>query len=637
MRVCALFWLAVLLSVSGCRLGATAPDLFQVLDLSPRRVDVGDRLELVGTGFPEGKAATVTFVGDVHRPGQEPTRDVQITAGLTHTSHSRVSLLLTEPLQHRFCGVGADARHATFRGDVVVAFSPLKPGAPPVTGTLRDVVLSVAAPPLSREAAARLEEEGQRALRFLGITLTAQSEHEGVRVRAVEPAGPMARAGVLAEDALLEFDGVQVHDAEDLIPAGRSRFAAAVVRRGPLGHRLTRRIEVQGFRPTAPSELAWAAVVVGLAAAIVLLFSAPAAGLLTWAERVVARRLLSSCRRRRDIPCGFMAWLRHALWSMFSDDPLPVGQGVLVLRLVPYLLLLATSAGFTLLAFGLPLVSADLDLGILFAASATAMVTVGLMLGGWRDAGRWSFLAGLRSALQILCLQIPAATGIACAVIMAGSARFDDIVLGQGGAPWQFYLFKNPTLLVTFLLLVATGLPETSRAPVGLPEADNEADVDRPLQHPTSRCLMFCAEWGQVFVFSGFATALFLGGWRVPGVSAAEQQSAIEWQVFGAVLFQVKCWLVVLAVLWTRWVLPRVRVDQMMNVCWRLFIPLGIGTVGLTMAWVSSLKSPILQSTQSLLSVVTFALCLFVAGYFIRRVLLNLRSTDAQVNVNPWL
>jgi NADH-quinone oxidoreductase subunit H len=148
---------------------------------------------------------------------------------------------------------------------------------------------------------------------------------------------------------------------------------------------------------------------------------------------------------------------------------------------------------------------------------------------------------------------------------------------------------------------------------------------------------MFFAEWGHIFVLSSFAAALFLGGWRLPGVEPSAQLSTLRLQVLGAVLFQVKCWLVVFTVLWIRWVLPRVRVDQLMSVCWRFFMPLALATLVLTVLWVSGLQIPVVRSLQETLSLIVFALSMFAVGYFLRRVLVNLRSTSAQVNVNPWL
>ena len=152
-------WLLVValacLLLNGCRLADTPPDLLDVLDLAPRSVDVGDQLEVIGAGFPEGRVGTVTFRGLVHRPGASP-EPLSLTVRAASTSRNRITLDVTEELQGQLCGVGRDARHTTFRGNLLVAFSPKQAGAPPITGTLADVVLDVTPAPLEPEASAAL-------------------------------------------------------------------------------------------------------------------------------------------------------------------------------------------------------------------------------------------------------------------------------------------------------------------------------------------------------------------------------------------------------------------------------------------------------------------------------------------------
>jgi NADH-quinone oxidoreductase subunit H len=428
----------------------------------------------------------------------------------------------------------------------------------------------------------------------------------------------------------VDFDGVGVRAVEDLIPSPDARHVSVQVRRAGAPAPLVRRVDVQGFSPIAPSDLTQAALFVGIAMAILLLFVAPAAGLITWGERLVVRRLRSGNPIRR----GFVARTRAKLGRALAEDPWPAGSKASLVRLLPYLLLIATSAAFAALACGVPLISEDLDLPILLTASVTSVLTVGLILGGWREAGRWSLIAGLRCALQTVLLQVPTFTGVICVVLMTGSARFADIVTKQGGLPWEWNLFRNPTLLLAFLLFLTPALPESSRASAELPEADLTSHRLQ-LAHGASRCLMFFAEWSHVFVLSGFAAALFLGGWSLP--AARVPSLATPAMVAGTVLFLAKCWMVVALVTSVRWALPRLRVDQLWSLSWRAFVPLSLGTLGLTLGWLRGLRSPLLQSVQGTLSSVMFALALFVGGYFARRVLASLRSGDSHVSVNPWL
>jgi NADH-quinone oxidoreductase subunit H len=111
----------------------------------------------------------------------------------------------------------------------------------------------------------------------------------------------------------------------------------------------------------------------------------------------------------------------------------------------------------------------------------------------------------------------------------------------------------------------------------------------------------------------------------------------VGYQALGALLLQLKCWALVLFVLWIRWALPRLSVEQMLGVCWRVLVPLSVLAIVLSGAWLAGLASPVLRSVQGGVRYVLFALSVFVVGYFTLRVLTSLRTTSGQMNVNPWL
>src|SRR5437763_5774976 len=120
---------------SGCVSNEAPPQLLNVLDFAPREAEVGDRLEVIGAGFPEGKAAHVVFKGTLYRPGRKPVKGVEIDVDAATSSADKIEMMFTEGLQTSFCGSGDDAIHTTFRGDVIVAFAASTPGALPITGS----------------------------------------------------------------------------------------------------------------------------------------------------------------------------------------------------------------------------------------------------------------------------------------------------------------------------------------------------------------------------------------------------------------------------------------------------------------------------------------------------------------------
>ena len=632
-------WLLVLTLVAlvavGCRLADSPPDLLNVLDVAATTVDVGDQVEVIGTGFPEGRVGTVTFSGRLHRPGLAPER-VSLTVKAGSASRNRVSLAFTEQLQHKLCGVGKQARHTTFRGDLVVAFSPRQAGAPPITGRLKDVVLDLSPPDIEPAVQSDLLAQGRRAAEFLGLTFDAERTS---MISLVERGSRAEQAGLLAADHLLSFNGVVVRDLGDLVPAAGQRLVPVSVRRGRLQDPVTRLLDVDGFAPAAPRELAVAAMLVGFAVGVMLLFVAPIARFMTWAERRVASRLLGTRGARSRLPRTWVGWIGHGAKSVAAERLLPVERSPLVLRAVPYLQFLAVSVAFTLVAFGFPIVSEDLDLFLAMLASTTALVAIGLVLGGWRGARRWSMLSGFKSALLLLVFQFPAVGVFGAVVLTAGSSRAADLVARQGALPWEWSVFSNPLLLLGLALLLAAAVPEMSRASLELPEADpRDGLATAPSNpNPASRCLMFFAEWGHIFVVAGLAAVLLLGGWNVPGIDSARQAQDSRWQMLGAAILQVKCWGVVLFVRGLRWMLPRLSLEQMSGSFWRWLAPLTVLVIGLTLGWSWGQADDFVQSLQQRLSVVLFAVTLFVAVYLTFRVFANLSRKSGQLNVNPWL
>lgn len=626
--------LCLLLLLGGCRFAETRPDLFHISSYSPEHLDGGDQLEIVGTGFPEGRNGTVTFAGKVHRPGAEPEVRT-VVASIARSSPNRLVVSFDETMQQAFAGDSCSS--ATFHGRMVVAFSSREAGAPPVTGTFSEVVLDLASPPIPKEIQQQREAEGDAVLAFLGLTLEDTRRHRELIVATVRPGSPAAATGLQPGDVLISSNGVRVHTPSDLLPPSGVRFVDLAFARGKLRHRVERPLQVEGFRPAAPTALGGAAMLIGLATGVMLLFMAPASRVLTWAARRVANRLKASVPTRLPSPRTVGSWLGQALRSLATEDFLPVGGQLLVLRLLPYLLFLTVSAAFTIMAFGLPLIAADLDLALLLVAALTALTTSMLMLAGWRGTDRWSLLRGSWQALALLLFQLPGLTALGGVAVLTGSLRAVDMVEDQGGWPWQWHLFASPALLVAFILLLITTVPDVSRASHELPELEIDGPRAARLDHPATRFLAFFAEWGYVFVLSGLAAIAFLGGWRLPGLDWAAQQQSLVYQVLGAILLQVKCWGLVGLIVCVRWALPRLRLEHVMGAYFRWLAPCSLITLGAAFAWARSQGSPLFESARSGVSLVTFALCLFVLASFARRVYANLGQTTVHLNVNPWL
>jgi NADH-quinone oxidoreductase subunit H len=639
--------LSALLGFAGCASDRTAPELLNVIDVAPREVDVGDRIEILGANLPtaEAKVATVTFRGTLRRPGQTPLTDQVVQVDQALVSSDKVSMIFTEGLQTRFAGRGDDAVHTTFHGDVTVEIPSTTPGALPVTGTVKGVTVDFIPPTPRRAVIEAREKEGARALEFFGIATSPDSPPAGgLIVSSVRAASPANRAQLIAGDLITSFEGVKVLSIGDVIPSGHERLASIGVKRGD-GPAFERQISTEGFHASAPTDLLGAGLILGVAAAIILLFMAPTAGIITWVERRVSARMQSRIGPNRAGPHGFLVWIADGIKSILKEDIVPTESDQLLFRLAPYLVFVGVSATFVVMPFGQYLIAADLDIGILFVIAVTSLVTIGLMTGGWASNNKWSLLGGIRSAAQIISYEIPGAVAIVCIVMMTGSLRMQDIIGAQGGAgasffdqggwPWYWYVFRNPVMFGLFFLYFTTALAEGNRAPFDLPEAESELVAGYSTEYSGMRYLFFFfAEWANVFVMSGIASALFLGGWQIPGVTPAQQEASFALQLVGVLLFLTKSWILIFVVVWLRWTLPRVRIDQMMNLCWKWFVPMSFGAFLFTALW---MVVPFGNPLQLAISVGTFAVWVFLLVYFIRRVQYNLRESKVALHLNPFL
>ncbi len=630
----------------GCQKDAF-PQLIQVLDLAPHEAEVGDRLEVLGSGFPQGKAAHLSFRGDLHRPGFKPVKGVDIDVDGVVTSPEQVEIQFTEGLQTLFCGAGDKATHTTFRGDVEVSFPAAIAGAPPIAGTIHNISVDFRPPTARRAVVEARAAEGERALAYMGIAVSPSSPSAGgLLVSSVEPGSRADRARVLAGDLITTFDHVRVVSKADAVPSGAEPFVYLGVRRGgPGGAEETLPVAIDGFKPAPPSDLLGAGLVIGVAAAIILLFMAPTAGIITWVERRVSARMQSRIGPNRAGPQGFLVWMADGIKSIMKEDIVPTDSDKLLFRLAPYLVFAGVSATFCVMPFGQYLIAADLDIGILFIVAVTSLVTIGLMTGGWASNNKYSMLGGIRSAAQIISYEIPGAVAIVCVVMMTGSLRLQEIIHAQGGSgtdwytlggwPWNWFMFKSPVTFGLFFLYFTTALAEGNRAPFDLPEAESELVAGYSTEYSGMRYLFFFfAEWANVFVMCGIATALFLGGWQLPGVAPAQQEAHFGLQLLGSILFLGKAWFLIFVVIWIRWTLPRVRIDQMMNLCWKWFVPISFVAFLLTAAWVVWNPGVLAQEVLGIAMFLSFCALVY---HFVSRVLYNLRATHAEIHLNPFL
>ncbi len=377
-------------------------------------------------------------------------------------------------------------------------------------------------------------------------------------------------------------------------------------------------------------------------------FAAVFSGVLSWYERRVAARMQSRIGPNRVGPGGFLVWVADALKLITKEDVIPAEGDPILFRMGPYFVVTGLVLTFVALPFGDRLIAADMNLGLFYVLSVTALVVVGIIISAWSSNSKWSLVGGIRSAAQVISYEIPAGLAVMVPVLLAGSLSTQGIIRAQGGPdsgsfwqiggwPWNWFCFDDPMAFVSFFVFFTAALAEGNRTPFDLPEAESELVAGYNTEYSGMRfSYFFLTEWANVWVMSALATLLFLGGWQIPGVAPAAVDHSAGLVFASVLIFVVKTLLLVNVVVWLRWTLPRIRVDQMMILCWKYLVPIEMGAVLLTALWMwgfSYLPSAAVSAFHLLFFVVAGAVPLY---FFVRQTAQNLRLTGDHVDLTNW-
>jgi NADH-quinone oxidoreductase subunit H len=384
-----------------------------------------------------------------------------------------------------------------------------------------------------------------------------------------------------------------------------------------------------------PATWPWTQIVyvafMGLFAFAVINFAAITAGIFSWAERRVAARMQSRVGPNRVGPAGFLQWVADAVKLLTKEDLVPAEADQILFRAAPYFMMVGFACVFVALPFSHRLVVADMNIGIFYILAVTALIVVGIIMSGWSSNSKWSLFGAIRSAAQIISYEIPAGMALMVPVLLAGTMSTQGIIRAQGGFPWQWFIFDNPAAFAAFFIFFISALAEGNRTPFDLPEAESELVSGYNTEYSGMRfSYFFLVEWGNMWVMSAIATTMFLGGWQLPGLSAARFDQltggvAVLAEIASLLFFALKTLFFVFVVMWLRWTLPRIRVDQMMNMCWKYLVPMSFAGVLFVAVWMLVVHAvPVAGLVMRIALTAVAAVGVFL---FAKRVLQNIKDT----------
>jgi NADH-quinone oxidoreductase subunit H len=383
------------------------------------------------------------------------------------------------------------------------------------------------------------------------------------------------------------------------------------------------------FGPHPPVMLVYAAAIAIACAIVLFAIAVPFASVVTWVERRIWARIQSRIGPNRVGPNGFLQWIADGFKHVCKEDIIPTEADRRLFKLAPYLVVLAFILPWAVMPFSSALILANLNVGILYMTAVTALTVVGVLMAGWASNNKWSLIGGIRSAAQIISYEIPAGLSIFPVILMTGTLAMQGIINAQGWAPNRWFMFANPFCLIAALILFISGLAENNRTPFDLPEAESELVAGFATEYSSMRYLFFfMAEWGNMFVSSAIVVTLYMGGWQFPHLSP----SSIVMNVLQFITFNLKVLLLVLVSMWVRGTLPRVRIDQMMSLCWKYLVPIAfINMIG-TAVWVA-----VWPNGNAAASWIMLGLGVAAALFFVSRVVHYTRQSRMELYFNPTI
>jgi NADH-quinone oxidoreductase subunit H len=405
--------------------------------------------------------------------------------------------------------------------------------------------------------------------------------------------------------------------------------------------------DVLGHDPAAwPYTVAVYAGASALLAFMILNFGAVVAAVTIWWEMRISSRMQSRIGYNRTGPAGFYQWIADAVKLLLKEDLVPADADRMLFRIAPYFVFTGFALIFVALPFGESVIVADLNVGIFYVSAVTALVVVGILLAGWSSNSKWALFGGIRSAAQVISYEIPAGLGAMVPVLMAGTLSMQGIIRAQGAWPWEWFVFQSPFAALAFVAFFVAQLAESNRPPFDLPEAESELVAGYLAEYTAFRyAIYFLVEFGNVWIMSAIAVTLFFGGWNVPFVGADQYAAAkgagafpaLGWwglQALSMAVFALKTHAMMFLVIWIRWTLPRLRVDQMMEICWKYLVPASF------LALVGALLWQILLSRVPGAALgtgaVLFGAFVLLAVAFVRLTLKNLSAVGDRVDLSNW-
>jgi NADH-quinone oxidoreductase subunit H len=314
-----------------------------------------------------------------------------------------------------------------------------------------------------------------------------------------------------------------------------------------------------------------------------------------YAERKVAAFIQDRLGPTETGKFGMLQTLADGLKLIQKELIIPAAADKILFMMAPAIIFIAVYMGFAAMPWAPGVVPTSLNLGLYYIFAIVAIETLGILMAGWGSNNKYSILGAMRSVAQIISYEIPAGFALISVVMIAQSLNMQTIAMQQGvlstegvkflgfwdvskiGGIFAWNIFRAPHLIIAFVIYFIASLAESNRAPFDIPEAESELVAGFHTEYTGWRfAFVFFAEYSMMFLVSMISVVLFLGAWNtpLPNIGSAHLATWTTGIAWGIIWVLLKSLLLVGAQMWIRWTLPRLRVDQLMNLCWKVLTPL---------------------------------------------------------------
>jgi len=309
----------------------------------------------------------------------------------------------------------------------------------------------------------------------------------------------------------------------------------------------------------------------------------------TWAERKVAAVIQDRLGPNRAGPFGLLQPVADGLKLFMKEEIIPNASSKFLFIAGPALAMitaLMTSAvipwshSINLFGRDINLQIADINIGMLYVFGVVSLGVYGIMIGGWASNNKFSLLAAIRGASQMISYELAMGLCLIALLMLTGSLRLSVIVSQQSEGMFNWNIMYQP---IGFIIFFICALAECNRTPFDLPEAENELNFGYHQEYSSMKLGFYLfAEYINMFISGVVMSTLFFGGYDIPFVNEADWGNHWWVGLVGFGVLMTKALFFVFVFMWIRWTIPRFRYDQLMNLGWRTLIPLALVNMVIT-------------------------------------------------------